>query len=211
MKMNSLNIMQKLDKLFFDPKCELIYSNDYELLIATMLSAQSTDKRVNEVTSVLFSKYDIYSLKDADILDIERIIKPVGTFHKKAIFIKKIAKSLVDNCNGKVPNNKSFLIKLPGVGRKTINVVLANLYNVPGFAVDTHVIRISKILGLADYGDDVITIEKKLNRIFPKDKWNRVNNQLILFGRYICKAKKPLCNSCSFNKECKKTTNNPNL
>ena len=208
MKMNRDFIIESLDKLIPNPKCELIYNKDYELLIATMLSAQSTDKRVNEVSSILFSKYDIFALKTADIHKIESIIKPVGTWRKKAQFIKSIATCLVDNYNGSVPCDRKFLESIDGVGRKTANVVLSNLYNIPNFAVDTHVIRVSKILFLAKEKDDVLKIEKKLCKYFNKESWNRINDQMILFGRYICKAKNPDCQICPFKGFCKKTKAN---
>ena len=203
--MNKEDIVVSFNEMIPNPKCELIYNKDYELLIATVLSAQSTDKRVNEVTPILFGRYDIFKLAIANILDIENIIKPVGTFRKKAIFIKEIAKSLVNNYNGSVPNDRKYLESLPGVGRKTANVVLAKLYDVPSFAVDTHVIRVSNILGLANSKDDVLKIEKKLNKFFDKEEWNKVNDQMILFGRYICKSRKPDCDNCLFNHKCNKT------
>ena len=186
-----------------DARCELNYTKDYELLIATVLSAQSTDKRVNMVTKDLFSKFDINTLANANIVDIEKIIKPVGTFKRKAIYIIEIAKSLVNDYNGIVPNNRKYLESLPGVGRKTCNVVLSNIYNVPAIAVDTHVSRVSKRLNLAKETDEVDIIEKKLMRKFPKEKWSRLHHQLVLFGRYICKAKNPDCNNCLFKEQCK--------
>ena len=203
--MNKDFIIEKLDELIPNPKCELNYNKDYELLIATMLSAQSTDKRVNEVSKVLFKEYDINSLSQANIALIERIIRPVGTYHKKALFIKEIARHLVDDYNGIVPNDREYLESLPGIGRKTASVVLANIYNVPTMAVDTHVIRVSKILGLTKERDDVLKIEKKLTKIFDKEMWNRVNDQLILFGRYTCTSKSPKCDGCPFNGYCIKT------
>ena len=143
------NINDKLDKMFPDAKCELNYNKDYELLIAIVLSAQTTDKRVNEVTNILFKKYDnLEKLKNADLEDIKEIIKPIGTFNKKAIFVKEIAKYLLDNCNGIVPNDEKILTSMPGVGRKTSNVVRSNLFNYPAIAVDTHVSRISKRLNI---------------------------------------------------------------
>ena len=190
-------IINYLDELFPHPKCELNYNKDYELLIAVMLSAQTTDKRVNQVTNVLFNKYDtLESLSCADINDIKSIIKPIGTFNKKAQNIVDISKSLLNDKNGIVPNDRKYLESLSGVGRKTTNVVLANLYNLPLIAVDTHVSRVSKRLGLASYNDDVLVIEKKLNKKFPKEKLNRLHHQLVLFGRYYCKAQKPLCENC---------------
>ena len=201
--MNYKEIITNLDLLVPNPKCELEYKKDYELLIATVLSAQSTDKRVNMVTRKLFSQYDIFSLKDADLKTIEKIIKSVGTFHKKAIFIKEIAKRLVEEYNGIVPNNREFLESLPGVGHKTCNVVLTELYDEPTFAIDTHLIRVSNRLGLVNT-HDVLAIEKKLKHIFPKEKWNRINHQLLLFGRYKCKSIKPDCLNCPFQSICQK-------
>lgn len=194
---NSKEILEKLDKVVPNPRCELNYDKDYELLIATVLAAQSTDKRVNSVTKVLFSKYDIFKLKDALISDIENIIRPVGTYKRKAIYIIEIAKRLVNDYNGVVPNNREYLENLPGVGRKTCNVVLSNIYNVPAIAVDTHVARVSKRLELTK-SDNVLEIEKDLMDFFPKDKWSRVHHQLVLFGRYICKSVKPDCLKCPF-------------
>lgn len=195
--MKSKEVLEKLDSLFPNPICELNYDKDYELLIATLLSAQSTDKRVNSVTKILFSKYDIFSLKDASIEDIEKIIYPVGTYKRKALYVKELAKRLVEDYSGVVPNNREYLEKLPGVGHKTCNVVLANIYNVPTIAVDTHVARVSNRLGLTK-SEDVLKIEQDLMDFFPKNKWNRVHLQLVLFGRYICKSKKPECDKCPF-------------
>lgn len=193
-----------LDKLFPNPKCELEYTKDYELLIAVMLSAQTTDKRVNMVTDILFKKYDsIEKLATADINDIIEIIKPIGTFNKKASNVISIAKSLIDDKNGIVPNDRTYLESLSGVGRKTTNVVLSNLYDEPCIAVDTHVSRVSKRLGIAKKNDDVLTIEKKLNKKFPKEKLSRLHHQLVLFGRYYCKAKNPLCENCELKNICK--------
>lgn len=196
------NINEKLDIMIPDVRCELNYNRDYELLIATVLSAQCTDKRVNEVTSVLFSKYDIYGLSKAKKSDIEKIIRSVGTSSRKSEFVLKIAQSLVENYNGVVPNDREYLESLPGVGRKTCNVVLSNLFNVPAIAVDTHVERVSKRLGMAKKLDNVLTVEKKLMKKIPKELWSRTHHQLVLFGRYICKAKKPECEKCLFYEEC---------
>lgn len=198
------NIINYLDKLFPNPKCELNYEKDYELLIAVMLSAQTTDKRVNMVTDILFKKYpSLNSLANADINDIIDIIRPIGTFNKKASNIISIAESLVNDKNGIVPNDRIYLESLSGVGRKTTNVVLSNIYNVPCIAVDTHVSRVSKRLGIANKNDDVLVIERKLNRKFPKDSLCRLHHQLVLFGRYYCKAKNPLCENCELKNICK--------
>lgn len=193
---------KKLDFMIKDAKCELNYNRDYELVIATVLSAQCTDKRVNEVTKVLFSNYDIYSLAVADKKDIEGIIRSCGSYTKKSGYIIDIAKSLVENYNGVVPNDREYLESLPGVGRKTANVVLSNLYNVPCIAVDTHVERVSKRLKIACKLDSVLTVEKKLMKMIPQDLWSRSHHQLVLFGRYICKARGPECNLCAFYDDC---------
>ena len=153
---------KKLDLMINDAKCELNYNRDYELVIATVLSAQCTDKRVNEVTKELFSNYDIYSLVEADKKDIERIIRSCGSYTKKSGYIIDIVRSLVENYNGVVPNDREYLESLPGVGRKTANVVLSNLFNVPCIAVDTHVERVSKRLKIARKLDSVLVVEKKL-------------------------------------------------
>ena len=194
--MKAVELINYLDSLYPLAQCELNYTKDYELLVATVLSAQCTDKRVNEVTKVLWEKYDIFSLAKANKKEIEKIIYPVGTYNKKSTFIIEIAKSLVENYNGKVPNDREFLESLPGVGRKTCNVVLSNIFNVPAIAVDTHVARVAKRLGLAKKDDDVLTIEKKLMKFLPKENWSKCHHQLVLFGRYICKSKNPLCENC---------------
>ena len=197
-------IMDYLNSLFPNPKCELNYNKDYELLIATVLSAQTTDKRVNEVTEVLFNKYDsLEKLRDADLDDIKNIIKPIGTFNKKSVFIKDIAKYLIDNCDGRVVNDEKVLTSIPGVGRKTSNVVRSNLFDYPAIAVDTHVNRVSKRLNIAKEKDEVGVVEKKLMKYFPKDKWSRLHHQLVLFGRYHCTARNPSCNKCELKEICK--------
>lgn len=197
------DLLEKLDIMIPDPKCELNYNKDYELLIATVLSAQCTDARVNMVTKELFSKYDIYSLAAANINDIKKIIKSVGTYTRKSEYIIEIAKRLVNDYNGKVPNDRKYLESLPGVGRKTCNVVLSNIYDVPTIAVDTHVERVSKRLNLVRQNDDVIKVENKLMKKIPKNKWSRFHHQMVLFGRYICKSKNPDCEDCLLNNECK--------
>ncbi len=205
-----MNEIEKyLDKLFPNPKCELNYANDYELLMAIVLSAQSTDKRVNSVTPIIFSKYPKLSdLMKARLEDLEEIIYPVGSYHKKASYIKKIARILVNDYNGVVPTDRDKLSAFPGVGRKTINVFLSELYNEPAIAVDTHVERVSKRLGLASSNDDVLKIEKKLMKKFKKDTWGKRHLQMVLFGRYYCKAKKPMCNECELVSICKEKKKN---
>ena len=196
-------IYEYLDELIPNPKCELNYNKDYELLIAVCLSAQTTDRRVNQVTEVLFDKYKtLNELKNAKIADIENIIKPLGTYKRKAIYIKEIAKKIDEI--GYVPCNREILEGLNGVGRKTTNVVLAELFNEPYIAVDTHVARVSKRLGLASKNDNVIKIEKKLSKKIPDNIKHKLHHQLLLFGRYYCKAKNPLCDTCKLKNMCKK-------
>ena len=199
MKMNRL--LNYLNELFPNAKCELNYSKDYELLIAVMLSAQTTDKRVNSVTEVLFSKYpSLEELSKASISDIEEIIRPIGTYHLKAKNIIEIAKKLLLK---PVCNDRAYLESLNGVGRKTTNVVLSELYNEPYLAVDTHINRVAKRLGLADLNDDVMTVEKKLMKLIPKDNVIHIHHQLIFFGRYHCKAINPNCSNCKLKDLCK--------
>lgn len=204
MKTNRV-VGEYLDTLFPNPKCELNYQKDYDLLLAIVLSAQSTDKRVNEVTPILFQKYpDLNSLKEAKIEELEEIIHPIGSFRKKAQYVKEIARILVEDYQGKVPIEKEKLVTLPGVGRKTANVFLSEFYSIPAIAVDTHVERVSKRLKIAKKEDNVITVEEKLMKYFPKEEWARRHLQLVLFGRYYCKAVKPECDSCMLKETCKK-------
>ena len=196
-------IRNYLDELFPEPKCELNYNSDYELLIAIMLSAQSTDKRVNAVTPILFSNYkSLELLAKANISDLENIIRSVGSFRIKASHIKGIASLLCDKYNGVVPRDRDELINFPGVGRKTANVFLSEFYNDPFIAVDTHVNRVSKRLKMASNKADVLVIEKKLMKHFPKSEWSKRHLQLVLFGRYYCKAVKPLCRDCKLKEFC---------
>lgn len=198
-------IIKYLDEIIPNPKCELEYSKDYELLIATMLSAQTTDKRVNQITKILNSKYpNLKSLSEADISDLIEIVRPLGNYHSKANNIKKIANILLEN--GGVKDDRTYLESLPGVGRKTANVVLSNLYNEPYLAVDTHVMRVAKRLGFAEESDSVRVIENKLTNYFKDENLLKMHHQLLLFGRYYCKAKNPLCDSCKLKKICKKNT-----
>ena len=195
-------ILDNLDIMIKDPKCELEYFKDYELLIATVLSAQTTDKKVNKVTKVLWNKYDLKSLSEANLSDLEDIFKELGMAKKKSIYVKEIAKKLVMECDFIVPNDINYLFTLPGVGRKTANVVLSNIYNIPLLAVDTHVERVSKRLGFVDTKDNVRQVEEKLMKIIPKEEWIKRHHQFVLFGRYICKAIKPKCDNCLNKKYC---------
>lgn len=202
--MKTNKIMDYLDELFPNPKCELTYFNDYSLLMAIVLSAQSTDKRVNMVTPIIFNKYKtLEDLSNADLEDLENIIRPVGSFRKKSIYLKEIANILVNKYNGVVPKDKESLVLLPGVGGKTANVFLSEFYNYPAIAVDTHVERVSKRLKLAYMKDDVKKVEEKLMKKFPKDKWARLHLQLVLFGRYHCKAINPNCKNCKLKDICR--------
>lgn len=201
--MNSA-VLEYLDKLFPNPKCELNYEKDYELLIAVMLSAQTTDKRVNKVTEILFKKYpSIKELSEAKISDIEDIIREIGTFKRKSIYVHEITKKLVDDGYNYVPNDRKYIESLPGVGHKSANVFLSNIYNEPAIAVDTHVARVSKRLGIAKDSDDVLKIEKKLMKVLPKERWSKTHHQLVLFGRYYCKAINPDCEHCQMKEFCK--------
>ena len=198
-------IEEYLEELYPDAHCELNYNKDYELLLAVMLSAQTTDKRVNKVTKVLFKKYDtLEKLSKADIKDLEDIIKEIGTYHKKAVFLKEIAKTLTKDYNSVMPRDRNTLEKLPGVGRKTVNVVLGELGLVPTIAVDTHVNRVSKRLKLAKDTDSVLEVEKKLKRKIKRENWVKRHHQLIFFGRYHCKAVKPECKNCKLKDICTK-------
>ena len=197
-------ILNYLDELFPNPKCELNYTKDYELLIAIVLSAQTTDKRVNKVTEVLFNKYPtLKEISESPINDIEDIIREIGTFRKKSIYVKEIASKLVNDGYSYVPNDRAYIENLPGVGHKTANVFLSNIYGIDAIAVDTHVSRVSKRLGLVRKNDDVSKIEKKLEKKIPRDRWSKTHHQLVLFGRYYCKAVKPECNNCKIKDLCK--------
>ena len=204
---NSNKIIKGLQELYPDAKCELKHSSHFELLIAVILSAQTTDERVNSITPILFGKYpDAFKLAKANLKTVEKIIMPIGLYKNKAKNIIETSKILVQKSNGQVINDRSFLESLPGVGRKTCNVVLNNCFDEPAFAVDTHVTRVSKRLGIANIDDDPKTIEEKLMTYFPKDKWGKLHHQFIFFGRYKCKAKTPDCINCPFTKICDKAS-----
>ncbi len=209
-KIQITEIVDYLEELFPNADCELNYSKDYELLLAVMMSAQTTDVRVNMVTSILFERYpSLESLADADIEDIMAIIKPIGTYKKKSQNIIGIASKLLNDQNGIVPSDREYLESLPGVGRKTANVILSILYKEPVLAVDTHVSRVSIRLGLVNKKDNVLIIEKKLTKIIPKEKINKLHHQLIFFGRYHCKARSPDCRDCRLIDICKDEIRKP--
>ncbi len=204
MKNNIAIICEYLDELLPNVGCELIYSNDYELLLAVMLSAQTTDKAVNGVTSILFSKYKtLNELDNASFEEVEAIIHPLGLSKNKAKNLKAIVHELLIKFNGVVPNNRIDLMSLPGVGHKTAGVVLAEYFKKPEFPVDTHVARISKRLKLAKENDEPIEIENKLKKAFPETSWIKLHHQFIHFGRYYCLAKSPKCKSCKLVGICK--------
>lgn len=202
-------LIEYLDYLFPNPKCELTYQTDYQLLMAVVLSAQSTDKRVNSVTPIIFSKYPtLEELANASLTDLEDIIRPVGSFRKKASYLKKIASRLVNEFDGVVPTDREVLESFPGVGRKTVNVFLAEFYHYPAIAVDTHVERVSKRLKLAYQKDSVLDVERKLMKKVPKERRAKFHLQMVLFGRYYCKAVKPLCKDCPLKEYCREKKKN---
>jgi len=198
-----LKIIELLEKEHPDAKIALNYTTPLELLIATILSAQCTDKRVNIVTKSLFKKYQkAEDYAKADLKELEEDIKTTGFYRNKAKNIKKCCQILVEKFDSQVPKTMEEMLELPGVARKTANIVLANAYGiVEGIAVDTHVRRLSKRLGLTKE-EDANKIERDLMKIVPKDKWMRFTDLLIFHGRRICKAKKPRCDTCVINKLC---------
>lgn len=197
------NILSELRRIIQNPVCELNFKNNFELLIAVILSAQCTDKRVNIVTRELFEKYSSpEKLANAKTEDVEKIIMPCGFFNVKSRYIIGASKYLVEKYDGVVPSDLDKLTVMPGVGRKTANVVRAVGFKIPAFAVDTHVFRVSNRLGLAD-AKDVKTCENQLMKNIRKDDWIDAHHMLILFGRYYCKAISPKCENCSLNKYCK--------
>ena len=196
-------ILDYLDEIIKEPKCELYFSKDYQLVIAVMLSAQTTDKRVNKVTEVLFSKYpSLKALKEANVKDLEDVIRELGSFTKKAAAVKEIARILDEKYQGIVPASRKSLEAMPMVGRKTTNVILSELYHKPNIAVDTHVERVSKRLSLVKDNDSVLNIENKLKRKIPRKDWSKFHHQMVLFGRYYCLAKKPKCDDCKLQEIC---------
>lgn len=202
-KNRASKIMELLEKEYSDAKIALHYSNPLELLIATILSAQCTDERVNMVTETLFKKYlkaDDYA--KADLKDLEQDIRSTGFYHNKAKNIKNCSRMLVEKYNSRVPRTMEELVELPGVARKTANIVLSNAYGIiEGIAVDTHVRRLSQRLGLTE-NEDPNKIETDLMSIVPKEKWARITDLLIFHGRKVCTAKKPMCDVCVLNKIC---------
>ena len=197
------SILSYLDELFPHASCELFYTKDYELVIAVMLSAQTTDKSVNNVTRVLFNKYQsLDELNEAPLDDIEEIIKQIGLYKNKAKNLKGIVKDLIERFNYVVPFDKEQLMTLPGVGNKTAGVIRAEIFKIPDLPVDTHILRIAKRLNLAKKDDEPIDVEKKLKRLIPEERWIKSHHQLIHFGRYFCTARSPRCNECKIREMC---------
>ena len=189
--------------MFPSARCELFYSKDYELVIAVMLSAQTTDKSVNAVTPILFNKYpSLEDLNNAPLEDIEEILKPIGLYKNKAKNLKGIVKDLLERFNGKVPSNKDELMTLPGVGNKTAGVIRAEIFQIPDLPVDTHILRISKRLNLAKKENEPIDVERKLKKLIPEERWIKSHHQLIHFGRYFCTARNPQCENCKISDMC---------
>jgi len=202
-KDRAIEIVNLLKQEYPEAKVALNYSNPWELLVATILSAQATDKKVNEVTSSLFKKYSrVEDYAKVPVQEFEQDIKSIGIYRNKAKYITSAAGMIVKQYNSKVPHTMEEMLNLPGVARKTANIVLGNAYGaVEGIAVDTHVKRLSNRLGLVD-DKNPDEIEKKLMEILPKQEWFKLNYLLIEHGRAVCKAKKPLCDSCVLNEVC---------
>ena len=203
MDLKTKEIEEGLDRLFPSLKCELNYKNNYELLVAVILSAQCTDKRVNIVVGELFKKYDTpQKMLTLTQEELEEKIHSCGFYHNKAKNILSMSRDLIDKFNGEVPQDLEQLQTLAGVGRKTANVVYSEAFGGDAIAVDTHVLRVSNRLALAST-DDPYKCELALMKAFDKSKWGKLHLQMVLFGRYICKAQKPLCQECPFTKICR--------
>ncbi|WP_101844059.1 endonuclease III [Halobacillus sp. Marseille-P3879] len=189
--------LDTFEEMFPDAECELTHENPFELLIAVVLSAQATDALVNKVTPGLFKKYK----KPEDYLNVpieelEQDIRRIGLYRSKAKNIQKLCTTMIEKFNGRVPQTKAELESLAGVGRKTANVVASVAFNEPAIAVDTHVERVSKRLGICRYKDSVLEVEKTLMRKIPEAEWSDTHHRMIFFGRYHCKAKNPQCPEC---------------
>jgi endonuclease-3 len=190
-------ILQTLQSMFPDAKCELNHSNPFELIIAVVLSAQCTDKKVNEVTKHLFQKYKTpEDYLNVPLEELENDLKQIGLFRNKAKNIRKLCETLITQYEGEVPKTREELESLAGVGRKTANVVMSVAFGIPAIAVDTHVERVSKRLGIARPSDSVLEVEKTLQRFVPKEEWTNTHHRLIFFGRYHCTARNPKCPEC---------------
>ncbi|MDY2888958.1 MAG: endonuclease III [Candidatus Caccosoma sp.] len=194
-----------IHNMYPNAKCELVYNNIFQLVVVVSLSAQTTDKRVNMCSPILFLKYPtIEALANANIKDVSEIIKPIGMVNNKAKNIINLAKAIHNEYNDVVPKSKEELVNLPGVGNKTANVVLAEGFKIPAFPVDTHINRIAKRLYYATLNDTVEDVERKLKKKIPQDMWISMHHSLIFFGRYFCKAINPLCDECKLKGKCRK-------
>ncbi|GIO22651.1 endonuclease III [Oceanobacillus sp. J11TS1] len=198
--LNNTQIRHCLDvmaEMFPDAEGELIHSNPFELVIAVLLSAQCTDKLVNKVTADLFKKYKTpEDYLAVPLEEVENDIRSIGLYRSKAKNIQKLCRTLIEDYNGEVPQTKEELVKLAGVGRKTANVVASIAFNEPAIAVDTHVERVSKRLGICKWKDSVVEVENTLMRKVPRDEWSVTHHRMIFFGRYHCKARNPNCPEC---------------
>ena len=201
-KKDITEILRLLDEHYPRTESFLEYGEPWQLLIATILSAQCTDNRVNEVTKVLFARFTSpRELADAEASEVERIIKPVGLYRAKAASIMGCARGLCERFGGEVPKTVEDLTSLPGVGRKTANVVRTHVFREPSVVVDTHVKRVSKRLGLTDT-DDPVKAEFELMKVLPRDHWSRINIEFMSLGREICKARNPKCGECFLAEHC---------
>ncbi len=202
-KKEAAEIIEILKTLHPDARIALVANNPFELLIATMLSAQTTDVQVNKVTPALFAQYPTpEALSQAEVHDVEEKIRSIGFFHTKAQNLIRTANLLVKEFGGQVPGTMEELTQLPGVGRKTTNVVLSNAFGVPAIAVDTHVFRVSNRLRLST-SDDVLHCERDLQHILDPSVWSQAHHLLIFHGRRICKAQRPLCETCPLIDHCR--------
>jgi len=202
-KKKAVELVNKIIDLYPDAHCELLHTNAFELLIAVLLSAQSTDAGVNKVTPALFKTYPTPTeMSTADINEIENYLRKIGLYKNKAKHVKELSTMLVTDFKSEVPSKYEDLIKLAGVGRKTANVVLSVWFNEPRIAVDTHVERVSKRLKLARIKDNVLEVEEKLMYLLPESMWSKAHHAIIFFGRYHCTAKKPSCSTCPLFDSC---------
>ena len=202
-KTKTIEAVQTMGDLFPDAHCELNHRNAFELLIATILSAQATDVGVNKVTPKLFERFPTPAhLAEASEEAVIECIQSLGLYRSKAKNIRLCAQQLIERFNGEVPRTREELVSLAGVGRKTANVVMSVAFNIPAFAVDTHVERISKRLQICRQKDTVLEVEETLCRKIPKDLWSRAHHWMIFFGRYHCVARKPKCHECPLLEMC---------
>lgn len=203
--MDTNYILDEMKRMFPNAKCALHHKNAYELIVAVVLSAQTTDEAVNKATPALFNRYPtVQDLALGDVNEIATYLKSIGLYRNKSRMIHELAISIVNDFDGEVPDTMKKLTSLAGVGRKTANVVLSVWFDIPAFAVDTHVERISKRLGLAKFEDSVEVVEKKLKRKIDRNRWNDGHHLFIFFGRYHCLARNPKCENCPFISFCKK-------